>query len=735
MWYSIPTDKAEQKQALEIFFHKDKQGHGKKVAALLEAYSDPDDMTLASNGKQLFSLLLEAYQNAGIVKNDSTVEEVFPEQTPAAFRKAFATLWHTLSCKALCGTAYPVDEVIETVLQIADALEEQKRFSRGNVESIFENLLDMWSEYDDAYYANMKEGDYDPVVIVDRWLGGDEKEAEAISEALKNGEIHAKDYVNSRLKLMQRGLDSELDSFAPLFPFYDPRTMESGKEAPAEEIQSYDGELKAAREKLAEARKGFAEPMLQSRLAMQNIDPMLLDINQFMDIADQSSHTKFAPEYVDGFWKKLQETQRQMEYKLQTELADTSYAYNQLMDENTEMLRRLRSLTKKTETAESAQAAEKAEEYWKQLASCAVKESIPRFDEAVMDRFTDAKEQIWDIIFKNYNAMFGSRYAMVQANDRIKEILKDQNQLALKMETEKLATPERLKEMAEQQEAINKALEEQVTKLQQAQRELDGLLPDYFSKLTDARNKLTEIESNALQNDFNEKYIKQLKAEDLKKKQDMLPALRENLAKVKEEYDNLKMSVDREDNLQALADVFHAVSDSKERNWYGAVKKTPQAYAEMKAAMETYLQNQTEANAEKAYAECRNYLSANLKPDGSGLKHGSNLENARNQSVVRMLEIMENIKEFRPFVDQKQVQQQREMAEVNGLADWELMMDAKTVKQQYNKLNFKDLEKSLAKHSSKVKGKQKNAEDPQKEKAFSDLNKHMAKKAKQNKVK
>lgn len=189
MWYSIPVNKEEQKQALKAFFGEDKYGYRETVADLLSAYQEFDNMQINGLKNELYDSLYKAYQDAGMAE-EKTKDELFPPETRTAgnFRKAFEMLWHTLSYMDLYGTEEPapMDEDIVALLKISDALEAQGVLSHNDMQMLFTDLLDMKGQYNDDYYASIKKGDYDPVELVEDRLGNEAHSAQ-LSEALRKG--------------------------------------------------------------------------------------------------------------------------------------------------------------------------------------------------------------------------------------------------------------------------------------------------------------------------------------------------------------------------------------------------------------------------------------------------------------------------------------------------------------------------------------------------------------------
>ncbi len=725
MWYSIPTTEEEQKQALKLIFGKN-DAERETVADLLSAYTTLDNQQINGLKDELYDQLYKAYQDAGMTEG-KTKDALFPAETriPGNFKKAFETLWHTLSYQELYQTieVAPLDADIEALLKVSDALEAKGMVTHSDMKTIFSDLLDLKDQYGDAYFARRNKWPYNPVDIVESMLGNG-SHAREITEALSKGEIHAADYLQSRIKLLQMASENFVDSFAPLFSFYDPRTMDKQKDPSVGEIQTYLADLKAAKESLAAAQNEFSAQNVSARRGVENADAQLAELEDFRKYEESVRFEDCSDAERSAFGRLAGAVQDNQTLALNIELGNECVQYNILRDKNEDMLRSLEYLVNKGLTPESEQAAEKLNAYREQFNALDVQlPAFKHFDEDALKAYMAAEDKLVNTIVDNNRETFSYRFALEEANNNIQEIQLTQETLKKKMKAADQQTPERLKEAAKQQEALTIALREQMQKRDEAQSGLEKVMPSCRKNFEDARNALKDVKNNGLDHLFPEAYKEQLKTEIRQQKQQKMAALQENLDKIKETAQDLSMAYRREGNLRELADTFHAVSNSTERHWYGTVKKTPKVYTDLKEAMENYLQDKTAENAKRAYEECRNYLTSYMKEDGKGLKHGSNLENARHQSVVRMLEIMEDIKEFQPLL-------QKDLQKEKAPDGWEVVHEKEDAL-KYKKLNFSDLEKSLAKHSSKVKNRQNQAEDAQKSKAFSDLNKRIEKKAKQ----
>ncbi len=179
-------------------------------------------------------------------------------------------------------------------------------------------------------------------------------------------------------------------------------------------------------------------------------------------------------------------------------------------------------------------------------------------------------------------------------------------------------------------------------------------------------------------------------------------------------------------NRAELETVFGGISDTKAGSTGFLVrkKKDDTAFQNMKAAVTDYLQNGGEKKAEKAYEECRNYLAGWMEDYGK-LKKGSKTENIRNQGVVRMLELMEEMPDFQSSL--KIVDTRKHIHPGEPGEGWAIVED-KDEASRYKRINFEALEKSLAEHSAESKQAARHVGNNGNSKSFTDLNKRIEEK-------
>lgn len=314
------------------------------------------------------------------------------------------------------------------------------------------------------------------------------------------------------------------------------------------------------------------------------------------------------------------------------------------------------------------------------------------------------------------------------ANERKKLLEKNGNDETPKTRDEFTKRQDELnkeqKEFNKQLEEFNKNIKNQVNKYNKIyETEKKNLKEKQSNAYKDAKWEMKNLSfvnfdpSAGYQPFGNVGQKKNMAARELKQIQGDMQAYYRNLFK--------PMRLKREEISNTLGNI----NNLTERKWYGAKKKEPQAFTDAKDAVFAYLKDKYDQNkAQKAYDECRNYLSSYMEADGKTLKIGSNIENMRNKGILKILETMEELPEFKRIVNQKNT---NEKYASNELGDFEILEkdSGKGSKHTYTKLNFKELEASISKDSAKKNSKSKNKAPVKKEKTIKDLNRQISKNA------
>lgn len=209
----------------------------------------------------------------------------------------------------------------------------------------------------------------------------------------------------------------------------------------------------------------------------------------------------------------------------------------------------------------------------------------------------------------------------------------------------------------------------------------------------------------------------------LKKRSVNLNALEESRYEMMQYCKQSILRFNEPQNRAELETVFGGISDTElSRKWFR--KRDDTVFQNMKAAVTDYLQNGGEKKAAKAYEECRNYLAGWMEDYGK-VKDGSKTENIRNQGVVRMLELMEEMPDFQSSLKIIDTRKHIHPDDVGG--DWDIVENKKDAS-RYKRINFQALEKSLAEHSTESKQAARHVGNNGNSKSFTDLDKRIAEK-------
>ncbi len=265
--------------------------------------------------------------------------------------------------------------------------------------------------------------------------------------------------------------------------------------------------------------------------------------------------------------------------------------------------------------------------------------------------------------------------------------------------------------------AVSQARKESLDRIDPVMQEVDRIRNRFLERQENTKLAYTEeqveterqrlLQGNKVLQDLNEEYAVHL--QNLTQRYEKIAATR-----------------------QSLEEVFEAADDFRyKKNFLGIQKKSPKIFTETMDAVESYINDRTNSwKAERAYDACRTYVESYMKSDRSGLKSGNKDGNTRRQAVVRMLELMDQLPEFQRLVVQNEKDKQdwvviEDKADAEKDPNW-VVVDSKEDAKKYTKLNYKQLEASLAKHaepSKKKSGKNPKKQQKPEKKAFSNIDK------------
>lgn len=294
-----------------------------------------------------------------------------------------------------------------------------------------------------------------------------------------------------------------------------------------------------------------------------------------------------------------------------------------------------------------------------------------------------------------------------------KDLELDEAEKALSKKNPDLLTKEQLEQLLQDKTKLDqdrKALyAETLAQSKSRKASIDALFSTVLQNVKKTEESLDALKRNSNVS-FNQEQLETV-SRNYREGKESLKALNDKYGKyfgdVTKNYDGVLAAMERDrENRQKMKDVLEAAGDINKKGIFGR-KKNPKIFTDTMSAVGEYLNDTTNLQkAKTAYDACRKYVSSYMKSDQSGLKSGSTAGNTRRQTVVRMLELMDALPEFQNLVE-------RSAGEKD---DW-VVMDRG---EKYTKLDFKKLEASLAKHSTKHKNQERSA--------FSDIDKLVSKK-------
>ncbi len=662
MWYTVPEGKEEQKEALDVLlrmglfddFSAD-AGFYKQMEGLLEAYFDEKKFD-----EKAYDGLYQIYDNLG-GDNDKTKEEMFPgDHSHASFKKEFEKVWKIMSYNALAD----------------DFLEE--------------------SELDALQDARLKQIEQEKA---------EKKQKDAEQEALKAQERLKKE-LEEKQRQEARKAEQEKQELESLQKRNDEAFLAS------QSLQKNEAALQKESETVMKALEENDERYGNATLAMGE---------------NRGKELK-------AFAEAVEKSQKEIEKKLDAKLDGVQTEYDQTL----KIHRRVESkidgyLVKYPDLVNyDPNIQKKIDNYKKNLANFVVKK--PEYDRVDQKAFKEFKTQ-WYGYMERVNNGFHEAKRMLDQMPKLTESLKNQRQKLAEDQKElderrkdfANLTKEQKQELVQAQEKLNKQMKALQEKQKQANRQVLERVENNKKQLAadqkkiDARMKKPDVAfedgyETVMLNEYVDR--KNLANQRLKYLYDDFKHYFERLMKQKNAHDQEQREILK--RREEMEDILEAVSNlPAKEHWYKSAPKETQVFTDVRIAVKDYLDDRgNQEKAKKAYDECRNYMKTYMKEDRSGMKSGSKTENTRHQSVVRMLELMDQLPEFEAFTE-------KEAPKSKNVFGWENLERDDVVNDTYTKLNFQELENSLAKHATSKKVK---SQDPKKQKkAFANLNRRIEK--------
>lgn len=730
-YYDVPYDGEE---LAEKYFAKDEAAARNNIKDLAFAYNDM--ILIGQPGKldQLYDMMYQVYEDADILSIEDTKENLFPgKHTPQTFQEDVEKLCRILDNRELFRDVEinDLNENTLSILELGDALKSKKHFSDEQVKDFEHYLIWMSRENVDELYQEIPSSD--PLTHAEMALGNSRANGAQLSVALMNKEFHAADYVKSRVDMLQQFVDSEFDSLEEFFPVYDPRTYDPAKkpdiEAMTEAKHQKDAEAKRVEhQKELEAKHAAFQNAAKERDALQakvvkaygETEASVTAAEKLLQQIEASRRETLTPENRKNFAGEMERYQSVWESDRRSEIG-VPHGLNEAKELANKLAGHMQRVIQAYPNADTQGLQQKRTEFVNRMRELNAAPELPKLDVEAMQEY-DAYTKKFDQATTETSQKLQSRIEEVK--NELETIKKAQEEILKQQEAlSKADFFGDMEKLQAEQELLNEQQKSLTDRGQQLRDTLKAEVQAYDKQFSAAKSDLNIAKDDTLHLFFDTDRKHEVERNAFNTLNHNADQMRAACQEAKNYEDEAFMRL-REPELRAeMETAFYGISDTKAKRtgFFKQKRKDDTAFQNMKAAVEEYFQNGGEANAEKAYGECRNYLSGWMKQDGK-LKNGSDTENTRNQGVVRMLELMEKMPDFQKCVDKKPAN-----AEFDG---WEMVDDAQNFNENrgYSKLNFKALEDSLEKHAAKEKDEAIHAGRQENSKSFTNLNQRIERK-------
>lgn len=728
MWYTVPQDKEEQKQAFALFnesFEADTYTDEvrQNMETLLEVYNGERPFDAASDYDKLFTV----YYEMGLT-NAMDREALFGEKNSLKdFKKDFLEAWRSISYNALAFTSGIefTKSVRDECLEAFDALHASKKMPDQEITNFARNMNLVLDSGEKQYVR-------DGIKEIENTLGN-RQNADEIVLGVRDSEDSRYRYVKNRLQLLRQFADGDVQELRAYMPFYDTLDkIRAGKAAPEDAVKKASEAMHDAG--LQDIRKRVTEAFAQN--APDPVHEKIRSIDNDNDKAIQNALNTAKVRFKEAVAKEERRKDGFFQYATQSYDRELKYLpgrvkqmseYETMLQENQKILQDIKAkLQSDPDIANyEEQLNDKVAEFEQALNDEIANNKVPKLDVEAQNSYVQAWTEYKNVINQGYIRLkqeekkLSAEYNQYGARER--EL--DQKQEALVRQSKNLdvMTKEQMEQLLQDKAKLDlerKAMRENTLVVcENRKKSIDALLAPLAQKVEQAEDALApRIKKRDVE--FTPEQLETI-GNNYQTGKDSLKALNEKYATyfqdVTKRYDHVVEGMKRSgESRQKLQEVYEAAGDiTRKKGFFGRDKKNPKIFNDTMRAVGEYLQDSKDLNkAKNAYDACRTYVANYMKADQSGLKSGSTAGNTRRQTVVRMLELMEEIPEFNSLTER--VQDDWVVVESNT------QNNKKNVTEKYTKLDYKKLEQSLAKHATKQKHQEKNA--------FADIDKLINKK-------
>ncbi len=713
-WYKIPYESADLAAMLDRFFTPDETEARKNMVELLDAYDD--EIKIPGNMKQYYDQLFQVYKDTGLADDDMRGDMFTGTHSPQNLLEEIEKLCRILDNRELFSmdNLDMLNEKTLPLLEIGDALESKKGFSKEQVQDIQQYLIFLSDDSVDAFYQKREERELltNPVRNVETALGNSAKNAGQLYNGLHKGEFHAADYVKSRVDMLQQFVNSDYDSLSEFFPLYDPKTYDPAKQPNLEELEARNKQKEAEAKHAAflETGKQRDEMQVKAVKSYGAVGASVTAAENLLQQIEASRKEMMKPEDRAHFAEDMAQKQHRWDQEMQSSI-NIPQGYNKTVRSSNDLLRHMDDMIRAYPNADTTELQQKRAAFVERMEQLTTAPQLPKLDVEAMQEY-DTNVQQFDTVTAEASQKLQNR--ITEVKNELAALKKDQEEILKKQEAlSKADFYGNMDQLQAEQKLLNEQQKNVADRSQKLQDALAADVKAYSNQLSEAQSDL-----RIANDDIIHLFVDMKRKDEVKRRANgTLDRHTEQMKAVYQEakdYDTTALQRLREpENHAEMETIFNGISDTKAHRGIFGKRKDDTAFQNMKTAVSDYLQNSDEQNAKKAYEECRNYLAGWMKPDGN-LKGGSNTENTRNQGVVRMLELMENMPAFQKYVPKQTA---------NAAADgWEILGDEENEHNSFNKLNFKTLENSLEKHAVKGKNEEIRAGRQESRKAFTNLN-------------
>ncbi len=726
MWYTFPSDKDEQKKCLDILNEKlqeiswdDKVDFRDDLEELAAFYTGEKPFDAVSAYDKLYHIYSELEIDKG-----KTKEELFgTDNSIEAFKKNFIEAWRRFSYMSLTiGPTFIRSEDRDKLLEVYEQLHANKKMTDDEIKETALKIDILVTDYQNEDLQN------NILAVEDRFENS--RNANDITLAIMNREFSKDHYIQNRLQLLRQFANGEATDIKTYMPFYErPENIKSGKEASSEDVK-----------KTAENMKNDSLNELRNKVITvwdkywEEEDPIEIELNDISKSNDSTlddsmssikSSLSAEKEGKAKFLEKLEKSCAQAQDIIENQLKNETAEFDESLKKNQELFQKINAKIQADPeiTTYEEPLADMLHRLESEIKNQSAKKDPSKLHEEVLKDYNTAYAKYRNSLNENCNKLQRKSDQIWEENSNYRQKFqklsnvdkefyknkKDQLNLLSKEQLEQL-----IKDKEKQQEDFKQLRKDEIPVRLEQKASIDAVTVPVMKEAKQSIKAFTAAK---------EQIIAAFTPEQLKER---LTDATNTLNAFHDKYTAYFQDVEKRyeqvlQNRKSLNEVFEAAKDiTKKSGFFSIQKKNPKIFTDTMDAVGTYISDRKDPEkAQKAYDACRKYVESYMKSDRSGLKSGNADGNTRRQTVVRMLELMDQLPEFKKFT----------VSDSKNKNGWEVVDKEDTAK--YTKLNYKQLEASLAKHATKPKQSKKQAKAPQKASAFYDIDKLVNKRKEQ----